>query len=154
MPALSPIQDLIKTRIAAQSYFLTPAAVTVITEDDGDIETSVLAAIAGLGGMAVLILVPVGQNVDPGKSGGVYSLYIECHCVESPLINRAGMNKPAYTACRKLLASVGSGGLDGWDPGVPFSKLEAQGYDATSGKVNDLGLIVYTAKFKSSETIG
>ena len=154
MPSLSPIQDLIKARIAAQTYFSSPTAVTIITEDDGDIETRVLTAIAGLGGMAVLILVPTGENVDPGKSGAVYSLNIEVHLVESPIINRAGMNKPAYVACRKLLASVASGGLDGWDPGAPFSPLEAQGYEATAGEVNSQGLIIYTAKFKCSETIG
>jgi len=154
MPALSPIQDLIKTRVAAQTYFSSPTAVEIVTEDDGDIETRVLSAVAGLGGMAVLILVPTGDNVDPGKSGAVYTLNIEVHLVESPIINRAGMNKPAYEACRKLLASVAQGGLDGWEPGGAFTKLEAQGYDATAGEVNSQGLIIYTAKFKCSETIG
>lgn len=155
--SLNPLQLLIKTRLAAMAYFTTPTVVPIFTEDSGDLENKILTKLGTLGcGVAVTVLIPSGRHCDPRK-GAPTNLLLEAEITvsENSIINRdaTGAQKPAYSAIREIIKHASEGGLQGWWPGAPFSRMEFIEFQADSGTVKGQNLIIYSAKFEVKELL-
>lgn len=165
MSSINAIQDRIETQLLRNNWFSdalasVPRPVPIITADDGDIATEVERTVAESGGIAVVVLIPFGKNLQPEHGVSIARLTVEISVIEAVIINRSssGLNKKAYDAIRKIVApwkADGTGGLQFWKPGPPFSRLEFQEFDegAVSSQSDDKTLLVYRALFETTETI-
>jgi hypothetical protein len=166
MPSPAPIQDLIKTQLLLNHYFSNAAAhsprpVPILSIDDGDIENVIEQKTSVLhGGLAISILLPFGQNLEPQHFVTCPVFAVTIAAAENSIINRAssGLQKPAYHAIRKLSSpwrADGGGGLNGWHPGPPFSQFKFIGFPDPFRQKTKSGnsLLVYTAVFETSEMI-
>ncbi len=168
MSAPNAIQDLGKAQLLKNPFFSdsladVPNPVPIVTADDGDIENELEKRLSVLkGGLAITLLIPVGSNEENKVHGIVCpKLMVEISAVEFVTFNRSssGMNKKAYDAIRKIMASYkadGTGGLNFWNPGPPFSRLEFSHFEEMGVKTakSNKTLLIYRALFETTEMIG
>ncbi len=157
MSAPNPIQDQIKTYLAAHPWFSSPSAVPVFCQDEGDLANKLAAALGDLaGGLAIVIATPSGVNRQPDSARVCLESTLEIQCRENPLINRGpgGLGKTAYTAARVLAAPFASAsrGLHDWKPEGPgLGALAFQNYTAENAP--DSGELLYNVRYTFSEVI-
>lgn len=155
MSAPHPIQDQIKSHLAAHPWFSNPSAVPVFCQDDGDLANKLAAALGGLaGGLAIVVTTPSGVNRQPDSARVCLESTLEIQCRENPLINRSagGLGKTAYAAARVLAApfTSASRGLHDWKPDNA-GPLAFQNYTAETAP--DSGELRYHVRFTFREVL-
>lgn len=137
MGLLTDLQNAIRTRLQGSALFTGPPTVTVICENDGDIDVALQKYLQDLP-LGVLVVTDKATI----KSGYVTEQEVRVVIQERPIINRG--SDPAGPAAADVAIDVVAR-LNQWDPGDQWGALQARSKEMVQPEAK--GTIMYEVVF-------